>query len=78
MKKIIALILALVMVLALCACGGSGVKLKILDSEYVTEDYAIAIAKENTELLEKVNNALKELTADGTVKSIIDKYIPAE
>ncbi len=39
---------------------------------------AIAIAKENTELLEKVNGALKELIADGTVKAIIDKYIPAE
>ena len=52
--------------------------LSILDGSWVEENYAIAIAKENTELLEKVNNALKELTADGTVKSIIDKYIPAE
>lgn len=52
--------------------------LTILDGEWVVEDYAIAIAKENTDLLEKVNNALKELTDDGTVKSIIDKYIPAK
>ena len=52
--------------------------LSILDGSWVEENYAIAIAKENTELLEKVNNALKELTADGTVKSIIDKYISAE
>ncbi len=52
--------------------------LKILDSEYVTEDYAIAIAKENTELLEKVNNALAELKADGTLDTIIGKYIKAE
>ncbi len=52
--------------------------LSILDTEYAVEDYAICIAKENTELLEKVNGALKELIADGTVKTIIDKYISAE
>lgn len=52
--------------------------LKILDSEYTTEDYAIAIAKDNTELMEKVEGALTELIADGTVADIINKYIPAE
>ena len=52
--------------------------LHILDTEYAVEDYAIAIAKENTDLLEKVNKALAELTADGTVQSIVDKYISAE
>lgn len=52
--------------------------LKILDTEWLTEDYAICVAKENTELLNKLNTALKELKEDGTVKSIIDKYIPAE
>lgn len=52
--------------------------LAILATEYVVEDYAICFAKENTELQTKVNNALKELIADGTVQKIIDKYIPAE
>ena len=52
--------------------------LKILDEEFVTEEYAIAIAKDNEELLEKVNAALDELIADGTIQSIIDKYITAE
>ena len=52
--------------------------LKILDTEYVTEDYAICVAKENTELLDNINSALGELIADGTVQSIIDKYIKAE
>lgn len=52
--------------------------LKILDTEYVTEDYAICVAKENTELLEKINGALDELIKDGTVQKIIDKYISAE
>lgn len=52
--------------------------IKILPSEYVTEDYAIAIAKDNDELLEKVNTALAKLKEDGTLQSIIDKYITAE
>lgn len=52
--------------------------LKILDSEYAVEDYAIAIAKDNDELLKKVNDALAELKAEGKLQEIIDKYIPAE
>ncbi len=52
--------------------------LKILETEYAVEDYAAAISKENTELLEDFNKALKELKEDGTLKKIIDKYIPAE
>ena len=52
--------------------------LKILESKYAEEDYAICVNLENTELLEKINGALKELTEDGTVAAIIEKYIPAE
>lgn len=52
--------------------------LKILDTEYVSEDYAIGMAKGNTALLDAVNGALEELQADGTVQAIIDKYIAAE
>ena len=52
--------------------------LKLLDTEYITEDYAAAIAKDNTELLDKVNAALAELKADGTLDEIIGKYIKAE
>ena len=52
--------------------------LKILETEYIIEDYAAAVGKDNPELMEDINNALKELIADGTVQSIVDKYIPAE
>lgn len=52
--------------------------LKILGTEYANEDYAIAVSKDNDELLEKINTALKELIADGTVQEIIEKYIPSE
>lgn len=52
--------------------------LKLLETEYANEDYAICVKKGNTQLLDKINGALNELTADGTVKKIIDKYIPAK
>lgn len=52
--------------------------LKIMDAAYAEEEYAICVAKENTDLRDKINTALKELIADGTVQKIIDKYIPAE
>ncbi len=51
--------------------------LAILETEYEVEDYAICFAKENTELQQKVNDALKALIADGSVKAIVDKYISA-
>lgn len=52
--------------------------LTLLEGNWVTEDYAIGIKKGNTELLNAVNTALKELIEDGTVQKIVDKYIPAE
>lgn len=52
--------------------------LKILDTEYVAENYAIGVSKDNTALRDAVNNALKELIDDGTVQAILDQYIKAE
>ncbi|MBQ4629781.1 MAG: basic amino acid ABC transporter substrate-binding protein [Clostridia bacterium] len=52
--------------------------LAILDTEYAVEDYAIAIKKGNTKLLDDVNAALSKLTEDGTIDKIIAKYIKAE
>ena len=52
--------------------------LKILETEYVSEDYAIGMAKGNTALQSAVNKALAELQEDGTVQSIVDKYIAAK
>ena len=50
----------------------------LVDTEYVTENYAIGVNKDNTALLDAINQALAELTADGTVQAIVDKYITAE
>ncbi|MBQ0110396.1 MAG: basic amino acid ABC transporter substrate-binding protein [Oscillospiraceae bacterium] len=52
--------------------------LKILDVEYITENYAIAISKSDTELLEKINKIIADKKADGSLQKIIDKYITAE
>lgn len=52
--------------------------LTILETEYANEDYAIGVNKGNTALLDAINNALAELTADGTIQSILDSYISAE
>lgn len=51
--------------------------LKILETEYVVEDYAIGIDKDNAALKNAINTALAELIADGTVQTILDKYITA-
>ena len=52
--------------------------LTILDTEYANENYAIGLGKDNTALQEALNKALAELKADGTIQSIIDKYIPSK
>ena len=45
------------------------------DNEYAIEDYAICVSKDNKELLDKINQALKELKEDGTIDEIVNKYI---
>jgi len=51
--------------------------LALLDGQWVIEDYAIGLNKNNPELNEAINDALAELMADGTIKAILDKYIAA-
>jgi len=50
----------------------------ILEEAYADEEYAIAVKKGNTELLNQINAALAELKADGTLDAIVAKYISAE
>lgn len=52
--------------------------LEILGTEYANEDYAICFAKDNTALQTAVDDALKELIADGSVQKIVDKYIKSD
>lgn len=87
--KLITALLAMAMLFSLAACGTGNTGtdtdvpddvveetgLKILDTEYITEEYAIAVAKDNTELFGKLETALQELIEDGTVEVIVEKYI---
>ena len=49
--------------------------LKILETSYADEDYAICVKKGNNDLLDKINKAIDELVADGTIDTIVAKYI---
>ena len=57
--------------------ANEGIHILAGDNEYAIEDYAICVAKENTALLDQINKALAELTEDGTIAKIIEKYIPS-
>lgn len=87
--KFLTAVLAVVLLFALNACGGktepsaspsaasptaAGIQLKILDTSYAVEDYAICVAK-GSPLLDKINTALADLTSDGTLQKIVDNYI---
>ncbi len=52
--------------------------LTILDGAWVEEQYCVAVDEGNTVLLDALNTALNELISDGTVQTIIDKYITAD
>lgn len=52
--------------------------IKLLDEAFTEEEYAIAIAKDNEELLEQVNTALNELKEEGEFQKVVDKYITSE
>ena len=50
----------------------------MLDTPFTEEEYAIAVKKDNTELVEQINAALAELKESGKLQEIVDKYITAE
>ena len=53
---------------------GSLTKIKILDKEISSEQYAVGFKKGNTELKDKVQKTLDEMAEDGTVDKIAEKY----
>lgn len=52
--------------------------LQILDEELSSEEYAMCLSKDNAELTAKINEALAQLTADGTLAAIEANYIGDE
>ena len=77
LNKIAAAFLSAALLIGMTSCGQAKKNLKILDTAYAVEDYAMAINKENEGLKAAIDQALKELTDDGTIPSIIEKYIPS-
>ena len=49
--------------------------IKVLDEELTSEEYAIAVQKGNTELLETVNKVLKRLKEDGSIDKFTDQFV---
>ncbi|MBQ8057650.1 MAG: transporter substrate-binding domain-containing protein [Ruminococcus sp.] len=76
MKKILALILAILMVASLAACGGTNdVKTaKVIEIDLTQEQYAFGVDKDQPELLEDVNEFIAKIKEDGTLEAICDKY----
>ncbi len=75
MKKFLAAVLTLAMVLSLAACGSKADKsLKVIDIPLTVEEYAYAVKKGNTELLNSVNAFLKEIKSNGKFDEIINEY----
>ena len=79
LKKILATVMATIAAVAtfgFASCGSSkGKDVKVMKDIYLTaEDYAFAIAKENTTLLEEVNAMLDNWTKDGSLDTLINSY----
>ncbi len=53
-------------------------ELKIVDEAFTEEEYAIAVAKDNDELLNEVNSAIAKLKESGKLDEIVNKYISAD
>lgn len=82
MKKLIATIAAITMAAAsaaaFAACGGTteseSKKLEVKNIELTSEQYAFAVKKGNSELLETVNGLIEEMKADGSLDTLINSY----
>ncbi len=78
MKKIGSLVLAFAMVLvamlAFAGCGDPGKGVKVIDIPLTEEEYAFAVRKGDTELLNQLNTFMAEIEADGTFDEIVNKY----
>lgn len=75
MKKILALVLAvLMMVVCFAGCGSNALKVKVIDINLTEEEYAFGVDKNQPELLTKVNEFIDKIKKDGTFDAICEKY----
>lgn len=83
MKKLISVMLVLALsTTMLCACGSKDsdatkkdtLTAKVIDIDLTEEEYAFGVDKSQPELLEQVNEFVKEIKENGTLDAICDKY----
>ena len=76
MKKLLALaLMALLLISCFAGCGeATSTKVKVIDLPLSEEEYAFAVAQDNTEFLEKVNTFLAKIKEDGTFDKICNNY----
>lgn len=55
-----------------------GTKIVEDNAAFATEEYGIAVAKGNKELLDKINASVEKMLADGTISELAVKYSEAE
>lgn len=74
--RLIAVVLVAVFALAaLAACADKNdVTAKVIEIELTDEDYAFGVDKDQPELLEQVNDFIKEIMDNGTFEEICSKY----
>ncbi len=75
MKRVLATLMCIfTVVLTLVSCQSSTDSLKCIDIHLTSEEYAFGVNKEDSELLNAINELLTEIKADGTLDSIVNKY----
>ena len=76
LKKILFTLLILLLTVTCFGCSNATnkVKAKVSTIELTSEPYAIAIAKENVQLKEQVNDFITELKDTGELENIINSY----
>lgn len=78
MKKLIALLLAVLMLATLCCSCGKQKAAKVIEIDLTTEEYAFGVDKNNAELLEKTNAFIAEIMENGTFDDICSRYFDDE
>lgn len=74
MKKLMALALAAIIAIGCLAGCGSSAKVKVIEIDLTSEEYAFGVDKTQPELLTQVNDFIKKIKEDGTFDEILNKY----
>ena len=74
MKKLLALALVAIIAIGCLAGCGSSAKVKVIEIDLTSEEYAFGVDKTQPELLTEVNDFIKKIKEDGTFDEILNKY----